>query len=135
MRERLFVKLSTVAMRIISKSFEVSARKFTQRGKDPQGILKTLRRTMKNTQELVHALFVLDLIKDLRRRKIGFKSVEERAACMCRGLPGGRKRTLVNTIMNRKLEDAHEEVRKARCKNTREWREVYPIIRQERILE
>ena len=90
---------------------------------------------MKNTQELVHALFVLDLIKDLRRRKIGFKSVEERAACMCRGLPGGRKRTLVNTIMNRKLEDAHEEVRKARCKNTREWREVYPIIRQERILE
>ena len=68
---------------------------------------------MKNTQELVHALYVLDLIKDLRRRKIGFKSVEERAACMCSGLPGGRKRTLVNTIMNWKLEDAHEEVRKA----------------------
>ena len=122
-------------MRIISKSFEVSARKVTQRCKDPQGILNTLRRTMKNTQELVHALYVLDLIKDLRRRKIGFKSVEERAACMCRGLPGGRKRTLVNTIMNWKLKDAHEEVRKARCKNTREWREVYPIIRQERILE
>ena len=87
---------------------------------------------MKNTQELVHALYVLDLIKDLRRRKIGFKSVEERAACMCRGLPGGRKRTLVSTIMNWKLKDAYEEVRKARCKNTREWREVYPIIRQER---
>ena len=31
MRERLFVKLSTVVMRIISKSFEVSARKVTQR--------------------------------------------------------------------------------------------------------
>ena len=31
MRERLFVKLSTVFMRIISKSFEVSARKVTQR--------------------------------------------------------------------------------------------------------
>ena len=39
-------------MRIISKSFEVSARKITQSCKDPQGILKTLRRTMKNTQEL-----------------------------------------------------------------------------------
>ena len=31
MRERLFVELSTVVMRIISKSFEVSARKVTQR--------------------------------------------------------------------------------------------------------
>ena len=31
MRERLFVKLSTIVMRIISKSFEVSARKVTQR--------------------------------------------------------------------------------------------------------
>ena len=30
MRERLFVQLSTVVMRIISKSFEVSARKITQ---------------------------------------------------------------------------------------------------------
>ena len=30
MRERLFVKLSTIVMRIISKSFEVSARKVTQ---------------------------------------------------------------------------------------------------------
>ena len=30
MRERLFVKLSTVVMRIISKSFDVSARKVTQ---------------------------------------------------------------------------------------------------------
>ena len=30
-RERLFVKLSPVVMRIISKSFEVSARKITQR--------------------------------------------------------------------------------------------------------
>ena len=29
MRERLFVQLSTVVMRIISKSFEVSARKIT----------------------------------------------------------------------------------------------------------
>ena len=83
---------------------------------------------MKNTQELVHALYVLDLIKDLRRKNTGFKSVEERAACMCRGLPGGRKRTLVNTIMNWKLKDAHEEFRKARCKKTREWREIYPIV-------
>ena len=32
MRERLFVKLSTIVMRIISKSFEVSARKVTQTG-------------------------------------------------------------------------------------------------------
>ena len=31
MRERLFVKLSTIVMRIISKSFEVSARKVTQK--------------------------------------------------------------------------------------------------------
>ena len=31
MRERRFVKLSTIIMRIISKSFEVSARKVTQR--------------------------------------------------------------------------------------------------------
>ena len=31
MRERLFVKLSTIVMRIISKSFEVSARNATQR--------------------------------------------------------------------------------------------------------
>ena len=30
MRERLFVQLSTVVMRIIFKSFEVSARKITQ---------------------------------------------------------------------------------------------------------
>ena len=30
MRERRFVKLSTIIMRIISKSFEVSARKVTQ---------------------------------------------------------------------------------------------------------
>ena len=30
MRERLFVSLSTVVMKIISKSFEVSARKVTQ---------------------------------------------------------------------------------------------------------
>ena len=30
MRERLFVQLRTVVMRIISKSFEVSARKITQ---------------------------------------------------------------------------------------------------------
>lgn len=37
--------------------------------------------------------------------------------------------------MNCRLKDAHEEVRRARCKTTREWREVYPIIRQERILE
>ena len=41
--------VTKVVMRIISKSFEVSARKVTQRCKDPQGILKTLRRTMKNT--------------------------------------------------------------------------------------
>ena len=31
MRERLFVKLRTIVMRIISKSFEVSARKITQK--------------------------------------------------------------------------------------------------------
>ena len=31
---------------------------------------------MKNTQELVHALYVLDLIKDLRRRKIGFSRAD-----------------------------------------------------------
>ena len=31
MRERLFVRLSTIDMRIIPKSFEVSARKVTQR--------------------------------------------------------------------------------------------------------
>ena len=31
MRERLFVKLSTIVMRIMSKSFEVSARNVTQR--------------------------------------------------------------------------------------------------------
>ena len=135
MRERLFVKVSTVVMRIISKSFEVSARKITQSCKDPQGILKTLRRTMKNTQELVQAFYVVDLINDLRKRKIGFKSVEEIASCMCKGLPGGRTRTLVNTIMTWKLKDAHERVNKARCKNTREWRAVYPIIRQARIFD
>ena len=49
---------------------------------------------MKNTQELVNALYVFDLIKDLRRKKIGFKRVKERVACMCRGLPGGRKELL-----------------------------------------
>ena len=50
MRERLFVQLSTVVMRIISKSFEVSARKITHNnilvaGNNLYGTLRSIERT------------------------------------------------------------------------------------------
>ena len=106
-------------------------RTISENCEDPNRILEAMRRTMKNTSEMIHSLYVVDLLRGLKKKRIGLKTVEDEAARMCRGLASGRQRTLVNTIMSWKLRDAYRKLQKARRDNTKVWREVRPILVQE----
>ena len=69
MRERLFVQLSPVVMRIISKSFEVSARKITQREdcllSDSTTVLHWIHQTSSNYKAFVGNRELHTIMSDL----------------------------------------------------------------------
>eukprot|EP00494_Astrolonche_serrata_P008035 UN08069 len=88
-----------------------------------------MKRAMKATLKLQQARYVLDLFQKLKRKNIGTSPVEELSIRICQRLPERRKRTLVNTVMQWKIEDARKSINKTRYDNTKIWRECKPVHR------
>lgn len=81
-----------------------------------------MRHTTRKGFKLVHARYVVDLLRTLIRKNIGTSSVEEQCKMLCNSLPYGKKCTMVRTITKWKLNDAEQNLRKEQYINTTEWR-------------
>lgn len=90
---------------------------------------------MKQSQQLLKAYYVVDLIKSLRKKGIGLASVEKQSYKICKDLQGSKRDTLVKTVMSWKLKDAYRKLSKERRNNTKVWREVKQDIDEERVLK
>lgn len=71
-----------------------------------------MRHAAKRGLKLVHARHVVDLLRDLTRKKVGTNTVERQCKSICKGLPQRRKNTMVNRVMKWKLVDARKCLRK-----------------------
>jgi len=83
---------------------------------------------MKQNIRLVHTRYVVDLLQDLIRRKVGTDSVENRCKDICINLPPRRRNTLVNKVMKWKLSEAKKCLQRERFNNTVEWRKGKTVI-------
>ena len=91
-------------------------------------VLEVMRRAAKQGLKLVHARHVVDLLRELTRRRVGTSTVERQCKRICSGLPQRRKNTMVNRVMRWKLDDARRCLGKERYMNTKGWRRWKPII-------
>ena len=82
-----------------------------------------MKQTFKSALEYKQAINVKNLYKQLKRYRIGTTNTETLGRSICRTLPEHRQRTLVQTITTWKLQDAYNQLREKRCRNTENWRQ------------
>ena len=118
----------------LTNSFLVSANNISKYCTNPSVVLEAMKRTMMRTMLLLHARYVSDLFKCLRRNKIGTSSVVNLCQKACERLPENRSRTLTSIVIRWKMIDSMNELRKAKRENTSTWREVRPLLVSEHVL-
>jgi hypothetical protein len=109
-------------------------RKLSEKCENPNVVERIMKRTMRESQELLRTYYVVDLIRALNQKGVGLQSVENQAQRLCTKLPK-RRETLVKTIMTWKLKDAHRELRKQKWTNMEVWRGAKPVLTEKGILK
>jgi hypothetical protein len=117
----------------LSKVFLAATTDISNNCGNPEQVLAAMRHTMKQTVKLLNAYHVADLFGDILRKKLPTTSVESLCCKLCMGLPSGQRRTLINTIIKWKQNDAWNVVRTERYNNTKIWRENRPILDEENV--
>ena len=82
-----------------SNTFLASVAKISHKCTKPEEVLEAMKCTMKQTIRLPHTRYVVDLLQDPIRRKVGTNSVENRCKGLCINLPPRRRNTLVDKVM------------------------------------
>ena len=85
---------------------------------NPEMGKSAMKHIMKTAIHLEKSRYVMKLFNQLKQKKIGTTEVETLSKRICKRLPERRHRTLVNTIIQWKIEDARSMLNRARYENT-----------------
>ena len=91
----------------ISRSFLASAYRISNHCPNHDVIYEAMKRTIKISMEYKRAIHVKNLFTKLKKDRIGTTQIETLAKSLCDTLPEHRQRTLVQVIVNWKLQDSH----------------------------
>ena len=112
----------------LSNTFLASAHEISSLCTKPEEVLEAMKRAMKQTIKLVHVRYVVDLLQELARRRIGTNSVENGCKDLCKDLPPRRKNALVHKMMKWKLSDSRRCLQREQYNNTKERRKCKAVL-------
>ena len=112
----------------ISNSFMTKLNELCVTCANPERAKSVMKRIMKAAIHLEKARYVVNLFLQLKKKKIGTTEIESLSKRMCQRLPERRQRTLVNTIVQWKIEDARSMLNRARHENTKLWRDCKQLL-------
>ena len=90
----------------ISNSFMTKINQMCETCANPEMGKSVMKRIMKAAIHLEKSRYVVNLFLQLKQKKIGTTEIETLSKRMCKRLPERRHRTLANTIVQWKKEDA-----------------------------
>ena len=83
--------------------------------------------------EMTHSLYVVDLLKELKRKGIGTNAIQHQIAKLCEKGEGREK--ILEIVMNYRIKAAHKEVRRLKYENMMTWRENDDALTREEVLD
>ena len=97
-------------------------------------VYEAMVRATKSSLEVVECKSRCNVLRSLKKQRIGTSCVESLTARLCKYkdsekvFKNGVKRKIVNIVMNEKLNDAYTEYRLSKVRNMKVWRECKKII-------
>ena len=112
-----------------SNKFGEAALRLSNRSRNPQRALFSMRRTMKDTISLLQSIYVLDLLTCLRGRGLAVNAVTDLSKRLCIGLGENRHKKIGEQVMRWKIDDARKQVKMRKERHTKLWREEEPVLK------
>ena len=97
---------------------------------NPEMVEEVIKRGIDQTMKLVTSRNVFEMMRKLKRGKVGTNEVMCLSGRMCSRLGNSRRETLVDTVMKWKVRDARKQFNRDRYENTKVWREIKPILHE-----
>ena len=95
---------------------------------DTSLVLDAMKHSMKNSVELQHTIYVMDLFSKPKKKNITTTNIQNMVHKLCDGLPRRREKTAIDLIMNWKIKHLQNTIIIQKYTNTNVWRECKPII-------
>ena len=118
---------------MVGKVFLAEINNIAKDTRNGTNVKEAMRRIMKITNKLTHSLYVLDLLKTLKRRRIGTNSIEHLINRLCH--KGSGREMILDTVMKNRVSEAHKELRRSKYENQKIWRMNDDILIEEGVLE
>ena len=80
----------------ISNGCLAKAQRLSSSTSNPPRALEAMRRALKDTLSLLQAIYVLDLLTILKKRKVALSSVNSVSKRLCRGLSKNKYKTVAD---------------------------------------
>ena len=118
---------------MIEKVFLAATHELAKNTRNVETVKSAMKRIMKITNEMTHSLYVVDLLKELKRKGIGTNAIQHQIAKLCEKGEGREK--ILEIVMNYRIKAAHKEVRRLKYENNMIWRENDDVLIREGVLD
>ena len=118
---------------MIGKVFLAEIHNIAKNTRSAETVRTAMKHIMKVTNSMTHSIYVVDLLKTLKKKRIGTNAIENLLAKLC-GKGTGRE-TILEIVLKNRIAEAHKEVRRMKYENLKTWREKDDILIREGVLE
>ena len=100
---------------MIGKVFLAEINEIAKYTQNATTVKEAMRRIMKITNKMTHSLYVIDLLKTLRKKKIGTNAIENQIRKLCRD--GSGREVILDIVMKNRINSAYKQMRTHRYEN------------------
>ena len=118
---------------MIGKVFLADIHNIAKNTRNVTTVTSAMKHIMKATNNMAHSLYVIDLLKTLKQKRIGTNAIEHQIGKLC-GKGSGRE-IILEIVLKNRIAEAHKEVRRRKYENTKTWREKDDVLIREGVLE
>ena len=118
---------------MIGKIFLAEIKEIAKNTRNGTNVLEAMKHIMMITNKVTHSIYVIDLLKTLRKKRIGTNTIENPIKKLCR--KGSGREVILDVVLKNRIKDAYKEMRRNKYENTKAWREKDDILIQEGVLE
>ena len=118
---------------MIGKVFLAEIHEMSRNTRSPNTVVEAMKRIMQITNKRTHSLYVLDLLKTLKKRGIGTNAMEQLIGKLCYG--GAGRTVILEIVLKNRIRTTYKELRRDRYRAEKTWREEDDLLIHEGVLD